>query len=313
MPDQLDLSLLATVKDPELRPTLERLGNALADAPPETGPEPAPKPTAKILQFPLFPETTRPVSNDMVRSALFSCVQGKDRRFIENALLASQDGIEIRFTGKQLNQDDHDLLMQLVFMAHHKPLGTWVTVPAYAILTALGRQTGGLQYRELRADISRLAAGMVSIRNAKARIEFIGHHLIAKAAQEEVSRHWVYRLDPDLGALYGEISHTLIDWQKRRALQGKDLARWLQLYLRSHAQPFPVKTATLKELSGSRAKALKNFRAQLRLALDDLVANEDIKHWMIEMPADLVKVDRGEALTSSQRRHVGRKQSLMAN
>jgi hypothetical protein len=116
-----------------------------------------------------------------------------------------------------------------------------------------------------------------------------------------------------LGALYGEISHTLIDWQKRRALQGKDLARWLQLYIASHAAPFPVKTATLKEMSGSRAKALKNFRAQLRLALDDLIANEDIKHWMIEMPADLVKVDRGEAITSSQRRHVGRKQSLMAN
>ena len=116
MPDQLDLSLLATVKDPELRATLERLGNAMADAPPETRPEAAPKPPAKIIQFPLFPETTRPVSNDMARSALFSCVQGKDRRFIENALLASQDGIEIRFTGKQLNQDDHDLLMQLVFM-----------------------------------------------------------------------------------------------------------------------------------------------------------------------------------------------------
>ena len=28
---------------------------------------------------------------------------------------------------------------------------------------------------QLRADISRLAAGMVSIRNAKAKIEFIGH------------------------------------------------------------------------------------------------------------------------------------------
>jgi hypothetical protein len=307
MPAQLDLSILATVKDPDLRATLERLGNAMADAPPE--PEPEPKPTAKIIQFPLFPETTRPVSNDMARSALFSCVQSKDRRYIENALLASQDGIEIRFTGKQLNQDDHDLLMQLVFMAHHKPLGTWITVSAYAILHALGRQTGGLQYRELRADISRLAAGMVSIRNAKAKVEFIGHHLIAKATQEEISRHWVYRLDPDLGALYGEISHTLIDWQKRRALQGKDLARWLQLYLCSHAQPFPVKTATLKEMSGSRAKALKNFRAQLRLALDDLIVNEDIKDWMIEMPADLVKVDRGEVITGSQRRHIVQKRT----
>jgi len=52
---------------------------------------------------------------------------------------------------------------------------------------------------------------------------------------------------------------------------------------------------------------LKNFRAQLRRALDDLKVNEDIRDWMIEMPADLVKVDRGVAITDSQRRHIGRK------
>ena len=257
MTDQLDLSLLAGISDPELRSSLERLGNALQDVPAQSEPE-TPS-SAKILQFPLFPETTRPVANDMARSALFSCVQGKDRAYIEDALLPSQDGIEIRFTGRQLNQDDHDLLMTLVFMAKNTPVGKWITVPAYAILTALGRQTGGLQYSELRADMSRLAAGMVSIRNTKAKIEFIGHHLISKAAQHEISREWVYRLDPDLRAFYGEMSHTMIDWEKRRALRGKDLARWLQLYLATHAKPFPVKTETLKELSGSRAKLLKNF------------------------------------------------------
>ena len=67
------------------------------------------------------------------------------------------------------------------------------------------------------------------------------------------------------------MSHTLIDWEQRMALKGKDLARWLQLYIRSHAKPYPVKVATLRDLSGSRAKALKNFRAKLRVALDDLV------------------------------------------
>jgi len=123
---QLDLSLLATITDPELRASLERLGNALTEAPATPGPEPPP--SAKIIQFPLFPETTRPVSNDMARSALFSCIQGKDRRFIKDALLATVDGVEIRFTGEQLNQDDHDLLMQLIFMAREKPVGAWVTI-----------------------------------------------------------------------------------------------------------------------------------------------------------------------------------------
>jgi hypothetical protein len=224
MPDQLDLSLLATVKDPDLRATLERLGNVMADAPPALAPE-QPS-TAKIIQFPLFPDATRPVSNDMARSALFSCVQGKDRRFIKDTLLATVADKEIRFTGEQLNQDDHDLLMQMVFMAQRQPLGSWVMVPAYGMLQALGRQIGGKQYRELRADIARLTAAMVIIRNTETKREVFGHHLLAKAEQDEQTRHWRYRLDPDLRALYGDMTHTLIDWDQRLALKGKDLARW---------------------------------------------------------------------------------------
>ena len=303
MDTQLDLSIASTIKDPDLRASAERLALALHSAPLA---EPAPISSAKIIQFPLFPETSRPVSNDMARSALFSCIQGKDRRFIKDILLATVEGLEIRFTGEQLNQDDHDLLMQLVFMAQYKPLGAWVMAPAYGILTALGRQIGGKQYRELRIDIARLTASMVIIRNTKTMREVFGHHLIAKAEQDEKSRHWIYRLDPDLRALYGEISHTLIDWEQRLALKGKDLARWLQLYLASHAKPFPIKVATLRDLSGSRTKALKNFRGKLRLALDDLTNNGDIEKWEIQMPQDLLFVDRGRAVSKSQKRHLGR-------
>jgi TrfA protein len=305
MDTQLDLSIAAAIKDPDLRASLERLGAVIKDAPQRS--EPQPPSSAKIIQFPLFPEATRPVSNDMARSALFSCIQGKDRRFIKDALLATVDGVEIRFTGEQLNQDDHDLLMQLIFMAREKQVGAWVTMPAHSILKALGRQVGGKQHRDLRADIFRLAAGTVSIRIARDRIEVTGHHLLAKAAQHEDSRYWVYRLDPDLAFLYGGESYTLIDWDKRLNLKGKDLARWLQLYLATHAKPFPVKVDTLRELSGSRTKALRSFRGQLRLALDALISNHDIEQWWIAQQTDLVTVERGEAVTASQRRHIGRR------
>jgi hypothetical protein len=102
------------------------------------------------------------------------------------------------------------------------------------------------------------------------------------------------------------MAHTLIDWDQRLALKGKDLARWVQLYMATHAKPYPVKIDTLRQLSGSRAKALRNFRAQLRLALDDLTANEDIVSWFIEMPDDLLFVNRGRAISRSQRRRLDR-------
>ena len=132
MPAQLDLSLLDTVKDPDLRASIARLGSALAATTPE--PVSASPSSAKLIQFPLFPTDTRPVSNDMARSALFSCVQGVDRRVLHNTVLATVGEVKIEFTGQQLNQDDHDVLMQLVFMARDKRLGQFVVVSAYAIL-----------------------------------------------------------------------------------------------------------------------------------------------------------------------------------
>jgi hypothetical protein len=42
------------------------------------------------------------------------------------------------------------------------------------------------------------------------------------------------------------------------------------------------------------------------LALDDLIANEDIVSWRIEMPDDLLFVNRGRAISKSQQRRLDR-------
>ncbi len=286
------------VREPELRALAERLGNAMARAQQDTAIE---KPTAQIIQFPLFPEEKRPVSNDVARSALFSCVQGKDRQMFENALLATLEGIEIRFTGRQFNQDDHDVLMQLVYMAAHKPLGEYVTVPANAILKALGRKIGKSQHKQLEGEITRLVSGTVIVRQ-KSVGKYIGH-LVDNAFKDDITRRWRYRFNPDLRALYGPHAYTLIDWEQRITLRGKDLARWLHLYLVGHAAPFPVKVAKLRQLSGSRTKELKNFRGKLRLALKDLKDASIIDDWMIDKN-DLVHVARGNAISDSQKRHL---------
>jgi len=286
------------VREPELRALAERLGNAMARAQQDTAVE---KPTAQIIQFPLFPEEKRPVSNDVARSALFSCVQGKDRQMFENALLATLEGIEIRFTGRQFNQDDHDVLMQLVYMAAHKPLGEYVTVPANAILKALGRKIGKSQHKQLEGEITRLVSGTVIVRQ-KGVGKYIGH-LVDNAFKDDITRRWRYRFNPDLRALYGPHAYTLIDWEQRITLRGKDLARWLHLYLVGHAAPFPVKVAKLRQLSGSRTKELKNFRGKLRLALKDLKDASIIDDWMIDKN-DLVHVARGNAISDSQKRHL---------
>jgi len=64
--------------------------------------------------------------------------------------------------------------MQLVYMAAHKPLGEYVTVPANAILKALGRKIGKSQHKQLEVEITRLVSGTVIVRQ-KSVGKYIGH------------------------------------------------------------------------------------------------------------------------------------------
>lgn len=270
---------------------------AILPAPPK-GPDDKPK-KAKVINLPTFPNETRPIVNEIARSALFSAIQSKDRQMLKDAPVASYGDGKILFSGEQLNQSDHDVFMQLISVGSTRPAGEDVTVSGHSLLKALGRDTGKSQHDQLKAEIKRLVEGSVEI-NAK-RFTYFGH-LIHDAKKDEASGHWVFRLNENLLPLFGVNTYTLIDWEQRKQLKG-DFARWLHLYLATHADPFPVKVETLHRLSGSRAKEMRTFRQKLKAALDALQAAGHIKAWHID-ETDLVHIDRGDAITNSQHRHL---------
>ena len=246
--EQAELERLAA--SAELDKSLARLGNAIADRTQQD--EASGK--GKVVQFPLaFPPDKPPVSNPLARSSLFAAIQGKDRRMMQKETVAAQDGFTIKFSGQQWNQSDHDLFMQLVQLASHRgDLAKLMSVPANAILRALGRGTGKSQHEQLKADMHRLSFGTLSI-DAKG-IHYIGH-LVEKAVQDERlpthKRHWAFQLNPDLVPMFARTLYTLNDWEKRLALGQKDLAKWLQLVIESHAQHFPTSVEWYRERSGS--------------------------------------------------------------
>ena len=256
----------------------------------------------KLLHLPIIPQETRPAVNVIANSALFAAVQGKDRQLLHKRLLDTQDGVEIIFSGEQFNQDDHDVLMQLVYAASRYELGTPVTVSAHSLLKALGRGTSGKEHNQLKAEIKRLVKGTINLKTK--RFDYVGH-LIDDAQQDKKTKFWTYRANPTLGKFYDVGNYTLIDWEERKALKGKELARWLQLQLASHARPFPMKIETIRRLSGSRTKTLFHFREKLRIALNDLKANGSITSWQID-ENDKAHVDRGDATSASQQRHLAK-------
>ena len=297
-----------------LRRSLAGLGVSIAKKnATQTRPEPEPPTTpAKILQFPLpFGEETRAVSNPLARGSLFAAV--KDRQhFKDYVLVYEEDGVKVEFCGEQLNQDDHDTLLQLVTMALYKPFGADIVQAVNAVLSGMGRTTHQEQRRQLIEQISRLVRGTVRL-TLPSMPRYEGHLLDdASTPQDQATlpqyrRHLAYRLNPKFARFYDKAAYTLIDQQQRRKIGKNPLAKWLHLWIVSNANQYPHKVDTLREKCGSQTKDLKKFRQNLRAALDQLKATEIITTWHIDPKSDLVTIERMPSPT--QIRHITKKAS----
>ncbi|CAK0743668.1 hypothetical protein CCP2SC5_1220007 [Azospirillaceae bacterium] len=259
----------------------------------------SPQEPAQIVKLPIWSEPVRAVPNDILRSALFSAIQGKTRRFIDKEEIASIGGIVIKYYGMTLDQADLDVWEQAVHLARSQPLGNICKFRANAFLKGIGRSNGKNDYNWLDDSITRLVGCAIEIRNGSK--VFTGS-LLSSCVKNVKTGEYELTLDPKMIVLYSANTWTGIEWEQRQSLRGKPLALWLHGYFSSHAAPFPVKVATLRELSGSETKDIFGFRRKLKGALDELVAIGALDSWKIDAKTDLVTVDRGAAVTASQKR-----------
>lgn len=243
-----------------------------------------------IVQLPLWPEPKRGAPNSFIRSALFAAIQSKDRKFMKEAVLASQDGITIKFTGEQLNQADLDVWETIVHLAREQPLGTVASFTAHGILKAMGMPTGNSQHKQLHSTIIRLTACAVEITHEGKT--YFGP-LIKSGAKDEITRHYGVELNKGIIKLFGENQWTALDWQQRQELRGQPLAQALHAFYSSHREPYAVKLQTIQAYTGSRNRQLASFRRQVRTALNELVNAGFLVGFDFE--GDLIRVVRHTA------------------
>jgi hypothetical protein len=288
--------------DPELAKVLDSFGARIAAREGAEGQPPLePKPTkAKIYQFPIWPEPVRGMPNPALRSALFAAVQSKNRRFINGELLAAVAGIELRFKGEQLNQEDLDVCAELFHLARLHPLGDTCHTSAHGLLKALRRHTGYSEHLQLHKSIWRLQAHGLEIR---AGTHTYFGSLIMEGVKDDLTRHYLIKVNPKLAPLV-IAGWTGLDVEQRQSLRGKSLALWLHAFYASHEKPYSYSVAKLRELCGSRDKTLYSFRQKLRRALNELRATDAITEWEIGK-ADLVDVHKQRTITC--RRTTGQK------
>lgn len=189
----------------------------------------------------------------------------------------------------------------LLHLARLQPLGNQVEFSSYSLLKELGRGTGGKDHEDLKEDIARLLGGVVEITWTDTNRTFIGH-LVDKAYRDETTQRYVVVFDTKMLGLY-EGGYTYIDWERRKALKGNNLAKWLAGFYSSHANPYAYKVETIKNLCGSTVGRLPDFRRMLKAALKELVQVGAIKSWEIE--DDLVRVVNTPSM--SQAKHLVKK------
>jgi len=252
---------------------------------------------SKVYQLPLWPEPARGIPNPVLRGALFAAVQGKYRAVFQRELLACQKGLQIRFTGIQLDQSDLDVWEQALHLARLHPLGTRCEFSVYSFLKALGRKTGKSEHEWLKNAFARLMGCGVELTDQQARRTYGGSLL--EFMRDDESGRYVVIFNPKILTFY-EGGWTAIDWQDRQRLRGKPLALWLHGYLATHAKPYPIKIETIRNFSGSSNKEIRFFKRKLIAALNELKKIEFIMGFDFE--GDNVIINKPP--TPSQQRHL---------
>lgn len=224
-----------------------------------------------IVEFalPAIPEKKRVIPNDIIRSSLFTVSNhNRERLNLKNEVLFSFQNTDIFYTGEELRQDDEDVWLQLIYLSSQSQSSEIFFRP-YTFMGELGwpKRT---QYREkLKASLTRMSATDLKIHN-KAYGEGIDLSLVRKFIWYDTGgqlKEWRIWLEPEVVKLFSKLGqvYSKIHWEQRKQLN--PLAKWLHAFYSSHAEPAPMLVSRIMQLSGSKMKAHKHFKQQLRIAL----------------------------------------------
>lgn len=234
-----------------------------------------------------------------LRSSLFSAIGRGQRRHLNRFKVACQNGLSIFYTGEQLDQGDLDVWEAVLHAGVQHPVGTSFAVSGYQLLKTQGRSICGCTRAWQYKSLVRLKATALEVHGKNWR--YVGS-LLDDFLRVEDTGSFMMRLNPALAVIFRSQHFTLLDRSVRRRLQGKPLALWLHGYFSSHAEPFPIKVSTLHLWSGSQAKVLRHFKADLLKAMQALVAAHEAVGggFKFELDGDLLHVTKGRSVKKTR-------------
>lgn len=231
------------------------------------------------LFLPGFEDTKRAMPNHIARSSLFAPIKRGRRKMHDNTLLYSRGDVEIRFTGRQLDEAQADVWMQLIKLALQQPLGTPIKLNRAGFLREIGRRCSAQNYAWLRRALKDLHAASLNIEITRKNgrrvsigdMDEAAYHLVSNYIYSSQTKTYTATIDSRTVKLFGGKEYAFIDWQARLAIgRNQDTAKALQrLIATDKATVQRYALATLKKQFCSEG-SLRDFRAAIRKACDEL-------------------------------------------
>ena len=248
-------------------------------------------------RLPVWPENTRGVPNLCLRSALFRVIRRGKRTAVKGEIISSIKGLDIRYTGWQLDQGDFDVLMQAFHLQNNhieRTSDNYIRFQIKSFLSAIGRQPGKSGRDWLKDCFHRLTATALEInlyiphRNTNEKYCYVGS-LVDEFYYNNREQTYFLKINPQLAVSF-DAGWTQLQWQQRLQLKTNQ-AKWLHGFYSSHREPFPIKIITLKRLCGSECKRLVDFRRSVRKAMNELINVGAVQIWTIDA-SDKLHVQR---------------------
>lgn len=235
--------------------------------------------------LPTCPAGMHGIPNVFLRSALFGMVQRGQRKMVNKEILPTIRGLQIRYTGWQLDQADLDVFAHALYLASAQPTGKLVRFTAKGFLTGIHRSYGKTNREWLKDSLRRLANSVVEIHleaAGSARTQSLSYTgpLLDEFIHNQAEHSYFLKCHPEMARLV-DAGWTQVPWLQHVQLK-TDLAKWLHGFYASHRTPTPAKVDTLRHLCGSNCHRLSDYRGNLRIALEELVYGGFLRAWHID-------------------------------
>jgi hypothetical protein len=244
--------------------------------------------TSVQMFLPGMDDLMRAMPNHIARSSLFAPVAPGRKKLHDGAVLETRGDAVIKFWGKQLDESQADIWMQVMHEASKQPLGKLVIINRAAFLKAIGRAASGQNYQWLHRGFMDLSFAMLVIeatKDGKPKLT-IGKtralHMIEGFDYDDEAESYALRIDPRWRGMYSNREFALIDWIKRLQFgQHQNMAKALQRLLPASSdqqQYFPLDWLKRKMEYSS---PIRKFREALESACKELERLEIITAWKI--------------------------------